>query len=320
MSGAVPGPSWYPDPAGRYEVRYWDGAGWTEHVFGGGVQTLDPLPNAASSTALAVVEARPVVLAEQTKAPSRRAIRKQDKDEFESTSLAAAHGEEAALCELPAVVERARQHYWGSKFQKRAWEIIAIAVRDVLQHDRVSGDEEGRLLGLAEALGLDLSELPQRNFDLYEELVIARINDGRLPHVSTSAVLTKPGEIVHALMAVQLMKEVAVREMRGGSSGVSVHVAKGVSYRVGQFRAHSVVVGSELQVQDGGNLALTSQRAVFLGSQKTLEFRYDRLIGMEQFRDGLRLNVSNRQTASLLKFPAGQSPAIAAAIITAVQQ
>jgi len=23
---------WYPDPAGRHEHRYWDGARWTEHV------------------------------------------------------------------------------------------------------------------------------------------------------------------------------------------------------------------------------------------------------------------------------------------------
>src|SRR6476646_4551604 len=23
---------WYPDPSGRYEMRYWDGLAWTEHV------------------------------------------------------------------------------------------------------------------------------------------------------------------------------------------------------------------------------------------------------------------------------------------------
>src|SRR4051812_4193806 len=26
------GPGWYPDPLGRFEHRYWDGARWTEHV------------------------------------------------------------------------------------------------------------------------------------------------------------------------------------------------------------------------------------------------------------------------------------------------
>lgn len=37
---------WHPDPAGRHEVRYWNGYDWTEHVSNGGVQATDP-PGAA---------------------------------------------------------------------------------------------------------------------------------------------------------------------------------------------------------------------------------------------------------------------------------
>ena len=112
------------------------------------------------------------------------------------------------------------------------------------------------------------------------------------------------------------MKEVAVRETRGSSQGVSIRIAKGVSYRVGQMRARSVVVGTQLQVQDTGVLAITNQRAMFVGKQRTLEFRFDKLVGIEQFADGLRLNVSNRQLASLFKFAPPSSPLITAAIIS----
>ena len=35
--------NWYPDPMGRYEVRYWNGEAWTEHVSRGGVAAIDPL-------------------------------------------------------------------------------------------------------------------------------------------------------------------------------------------------------------------------------------------------------------------------------------
>lgn len=38
---AVPA-GWYGDPAGRYELRYWDGSTWTEHVSTGGVQSTNP--------------------------------------------------------------------------------------------------------------------------------------------------------------------------------------------------------------------------------------------------------------------------------------
>ena len=33
---------WYADPAGRYELRYWDGSAWTEHVSRAGQQYTDP--------------------------------------------------------------------------------------------------------------------------------------------------------------------------------------------------------------------------------------------------------------------------------------
>lgn len=34
---------WYPDPTGRYQHRYWDGAAWTQNVADDGVASTDPL-------------------------------------------------------------------------------------------------------------------------------------------------------------------------------------------------------------------------------------------------------------------------------------
>ena len=33
---------WYADPSGRFELRYWDGNTWTEHVWRAGQQYTDP--------------------------------------------------------------------------------------------------------------------------------------------------------------------------------------------------------------------------------------------------------------------------------------
>ena len=33
--------AWYPDPSKRFELRYWDGTEWTEHVARGGQQFTD---------------------------------------------------------------------------------------------------------------------------------------------------------------------------------------------------------------------------------------------------------------------------------------
>jgi Protein of unknown function (DUF2510) len=39
---AVAPAGWYADPSGRYELRYWDGTQWTEHVSRAGQQFTDP--------------------------------------------------------------------------------------------------------------------------------------------------------------------------------------------------------------------------------------------------------------------------------------
>lgn len=35
--------NWHPDPTGRHELRYWDGAAWTDHVSDQGVTGTDPV-------------------------------------------------------------------------------------------------------------------------------------------------------------------------------------------------------------------------------------------------------------------------------------
>ncbi len=40
---AVAPPAWHPDPTGRFDHRYWDGAVWTEHVSRAGQAQTDPV-------------------------------------------------------------------------------------------------------------------------------------------------------------------------------------------------------------------------------------------------------------------------------------
>jgi uncharacterized protein YxjI len=48
MTQTTPPAGWFPDPAGQFHQRYWDGSTWTEHVVGDGGQTTSPLqPQAA---------------------------------------------------------------------------------------------------------------------------------------------------------------------------------------------------------------------------------------------------------------------------------
>lgn len=159
-----------------------------------------------------------------------------------------------------------------------------------------------------------------KHHDIFLRLAIAKANDGRLGAVEQPHLMPKKGEVVHLETVAGLMKEVTLREFRGGSRGVSFRIAKGVRYRVGDFRGKSVVVGTELRVQDSGVLAVTSSRVTFLRDQKAMEVPYSKLMGVEVFDDGVRLQASNRQNAVLFKVAAGLGQVIAATVNAAVQK
>lgn len=50
-------PRWVADPTGRFQMRYWDGKRWTQHVANGGTTGTDPLTTVARSTPLAAAAA-----------------------------------------------------------------------------------------------------------------------------------------------------------------------------------------------------------------------------------------------------------------------
>jgi hypothetical protein len=42
VAGPAAAAAWHPDPSGRHELRYFDGAQWTEHVSDQGAASIDP--------------------------------------------------------------------------------------------------------------------------------------------------------------------------------------------------------------------------------------------------------------------------------------
>jgi uncharacterized protein YxjI len=52
------GPNWYPDPMGRHEYRWFDGANWTDQVSSHGKQSTDPVSAPAAPTVSDVKDKR----------------------------------------------------------------------------------------------------------------------------------------------------------------------------------------------------------------------------------------------------------------------
>jgi hypothetical protein len=174
--------------------------------------------------------------------------------------------------------------------------------------------EEKRIDQVAAALSVTGESVVTALQDLGPDIALARINAGRLTAIPSPSLMTKRGEAVYLEVPAQLLKEVVDLETRGGYSGVSFRVAKGVRVHTGGFRGHSVVVGSHVEIADAGLLSVTSTRVVFAGGRRSIDVSYGKLLGLRGFNDGIGLQVANRASQPILKVPSG---AVVVAVINA---
>lgn len=197
--------------------------------------------------------------------------------------------------------------------------VINAYIDRVLADDYLSEEEEKEFEKVTNALGVTENDFLRLDKSMFDRLFVAQANAGRLNVLSEgkSRLMTKKDEVVHLEVPAALMKEVTIRQYQGGYSGVSFRIAKGVRFSTGGVRGKSVVVGTELQVEDQGFLAISSKRAVFMGQKRTVEMLYSKLVSMNVFEDGIQFHVSNRQNASLFKLDSG---ALVAATMNAAAQ
>ena len=77
---------------------------------------------------------------------------------------------------------------------------------EVLADDTLTEMEEQRLLGIANLLGITQQHIDTDYRDILFRLLVARVNDGRLPTIAASKLALKKGEKAHLEMSAQLLR------------------------------------------------------------------------------------------------------------------
>lgn len=206
----------------------------------------------------------------------------------------------------------------GGKVADRKLAAWSAFVDSALADEVLTEEEENRILAVGEALYRTPEVVSQLLAPLRPRLFVAMVNSGRLPTVDSGGVILKKGEIAHLQERASLLKEVVQREYRGSSTGYSFRIMKGVYYRTGAQRGHMVEVGRSWQPEDDGVLVITSHRAVFTGTRRSVEMSYAKLLNMNVFADAIQIHVSNRQKPTTIRVSSGDM--VAAAINAAMQR
>jgi hypothetical protein len=164
----------------------------------------------------------------------------------------------------------------------------------MLDDQRVSDSEMGALEQVSNAFEASLSELGGLQDRLHRARQLSLMELGQFTPIASAAVILRQGERAFwQASATALEEKVLQRQYVGGSQGVSIRVMKGVTYRVGSTRGHTVEKTGIVEV-GRGTLTITDQRFVFVSPQRTVELPYSKVVGLQGFRDGLSVNTSSQ--------------------------
>jgi hypothetical protein len=135
-------------------------------------------------------------------------------------------------------------------------------------------------------------------------------------------IVLKPGEMAYLVVegAGYIEPNRLPGQWSGGSRGVSLRVAKGVSYRIGRSSGTYRQGAEALQATDRGRFVITGQRCFFIGTKRTTEWLYSKLLGFSLEGEGgyALFNVSNRQKPSGVVYGTEREATIEATIAAAI--
>jgi hypothetical protein len=146
---------------------------------------------------------------------------------------------------------------------------LRAALDKALDDGLLSEEEQERMEAVREGLGLDADAAevwPYR-----EKLFLAQ---------SLRMLL------LYLFKNVQFHEERTRTHYEGRSSGVSIRIAKGVYYRTGGFRGNPVQE-TNMEHIDTGYFAVTDKHFYFHGPSKSFRTRYDRIVGLDPYSDGV---------------------------------
>jgi|SRR5579871_509023 len=170
------------------------------------------------------------------------------------------------------------------------------AVEIFLEDGVISDEEEDKISGYKKYFNLDQSILDKNgSFEkVAKGLILNDVFQGKLPKdrldiSGNSPFLLEKGEtIIWIFQKVEFYEQRSRTTFEGKSKGVSIKIAKGVYYKIGQFKGNPVTT-TQMTLIANGMFALTNKNIYFASISKSFKIPYKKLISMTQYSDGIEL-------------------------------
>lgn len=234
-----------------------------------------------------------------------KAMRRRSRGAKEWKALALAAVADGALSDNEIQALEAKRDEFGlsdAELARFKTEIFFTAMTAAKADARITPEEDASLDRIAKHFAVEIGHVQRTQIELARFRLLYEIDRGNLPQAQPSGLVLKKAETPHWAEPAALVEEKVVRrEYVGGSSGVSIRVAKGVTYRVGQTRGQLVSETGIVPVSRG-KFVLTNQRVAFLGDRKSFSIPWNKILDFQLFSNGARVSKDGKGAPSMVAF------------------
>lgn len=132
---------------------------------------------------------------------------------------------------------------------------------------------------------------------------IEQIHRGILPNINTNQLMLTNNEVCYFSERAVRITEKKSKHYEGGSKGVSIRIAKGITYRTGRHKG--VPVEDISYIKTKGLLYITNKRIVFVSDSQAFEKPFKTLTACVPYSNAIKLQFKN--TTITLMVPDGNT-------------
>ena len=195
--------------------------------------------------------------------------------------------------EYQNIIQDLRQHtILANALEKVFLSFLETKILQYLEDSVISKEEEDQISNYIEQLALENSDA-MYSTDTYnkfvQSLVLRDIQEGkkvdRVKIDSLPILLGKNEYILWCYNKIEGYEEKTGRRYVGGSRGISTRICKGVYYRVGSSKGHSI----EYQYQNplGHGLWIITNKNIYFLGQKQVKIGISKILSYEPYSNGL---------------------------------
>ncbi len=166
----------------------------------------------------------------------------------------------------------------------------------------ITSEEEKELENIQRYLQVPDESIVATKEELFRLRLLGEIRGGNVPEIQVTNLITQKGEKIYWKESSSLVEEKVIRRgYEGGSSGFSVRIMKGVTYRVGAHKGRLVTETGMVSVSVG-EFIISDRRIVFRGNAKSFSVKLDKILDLQCYSDGIKIFENNRSAPRLIQF------------------